>query len=70
MRRTEGQDKASMVVWSLEEEVLGVFHVRQIVDDGNCRKRTSNKCLCACLWGNNTKASTGQTMLFTCFVDC
>jgi len=37
-----------MVVWSLEE-VLGVSHVRQIVDDGNDRKMMSNECFCACL---------------------
>jgi len=32
-----------MAVWPLEEEVLGVFHIRQIVDEGNCREITSNE---------------------------
>jgi len=32
-----------MAVWPLEEDVLGVFHVRQIVDDGNDRKMACNE---------------------------
>jgi len=31
VRESESQDRASMVVWLVEEEVLGVFYVRQIV---------------------------------------
>ena len=41
--KSESQNRASMAVWPLEEEVLGVSYVRQIVDDGNYRKMACNE---------------------------
>jgi len=40
-----------MAVWLLEEDVLGVFHVRQIVDEGNYRKMAYKQYFGASLLG-------------------